>query len=375
MLVGIPKEIKNHEYRCAITPASVQEFLLQGHQVLVQSNAGLEIGFSDQQYQQSGAIITSSAQEIYHKSELIFKVKEPQQIECEMLKKDQIIFSYLHLAAEPELTKMLLKSNSIAIAFETVVASDGSLPLLSPMSEIAGKLAVQAGAKCLEKAQGGRGILLGGVPGVGCGKVLIIGGGVAGTNAAKIAIGMGADVVIVDKSLARLRYLADIFGNNITTLYASQENIAKNILDSDLVIGAVLVAGASAPKLVSFDLVKKMKKGAVLVDISIDQGGCFETSKPTSHSNPTYEVEGVIHYCVTNMPGAVARSSTKALENATLPFALEIANKGYLKAIQENKNLACGVNVLNGKITHQAVADSLGYEYFNLNKILQCLLL
>ena len=370
MLVGIPKEIKNHEYRCAITPASIKEFLLNGHQVLVQSNAGLEIGFADHHYQQVGATILNSAQQIYDKAELIFKVKEPQSQECEMLKPNQIIFSYLHLAAEPELTKMLLKSGCIAIAFETVTASDNSLPLLSPMSEIAGKLAVQAGATHLEKSQGGRGILLGGIPGVGCGKVLIIGGGVAGTNAAKVAIGMGAEVVILDKSLPRLRYLSDIFGNSITTLYASHENIAKNILDSDLVIGAVLVAGASAPKLVSLDLVKQMKKGAVLVDIAIDQGGCFETSKPTSHSNPTYEVEGVIHYCVTNMPGAVARTSTKALENATLPFALEIANKGYAKASLENKHLACGVNVLNGKITHKAVADSLGYHYFNLSEFL-----
>ena len=370
MLVGIPKEIKNHEYRCAITPASVAEFASNRHQVLVQSNAGLEIGFADHHYQQAGATILDSAKQVYDKAELIFKVKEPQPQECEMLKPNQIIFSYLHLAAEPDLTKMLLKSGCIAIAFETVTASDNSLPLLSPMSEIAGKLAVQAGATHLEKSQGGRGILLGGVPGVGCGKVLIIGGGVAGTNAAKVAVGMGAEVVILDKSLPRLRYLSDVFGNSITTLYASHENIAKNILDSDLVIGAVLVAGASAPKLVSLDLVKKMKKGAVLVDIAIDQGGCFETSKPTSHSNPTYQVEGVIHYCVTNMPGAVARTSTKALENATLPFALEIANKGYLKALQDNKHLACGVNVLNGKITHKAVADSLGYHYFNLNEFL-----
>jgi alanine dehydrogenase len=363
MLIGIPKEIKNHEYRCALTPASVKEFLICGNQVLVQSNAGYEIGFSDEQYTNAGAVVVDSAGEIYSKSNLIFKVKEPQELECKMLQPNQIIFSYLHLAAEPQLTKMLIQANCIAIAFETVTSQDNSLPLLSPMSEIAGKLAIQAGAKCLEKSQGGRGVLLGGVPGVSKGKVLIIGGGVAGINAAKVAVGMGAEVIILDKSLVRLRYLADVFNNSITTLYASQENIAKNILDADLVIGAVLIAGATAPKLVSLDLVKKMKKGAVMVDISIDQGGCFETSRPTSHSNPTYIINDIVHYCVTNMPGAVARTVTKALENATLPFALEIANKGYKKAIQENKHLANGLNIIDGKITHKAVADSLGYQY------------
>lgn len=282
-----------------------------------------------------------------------------------MIRKNQIIFSYLHLAAEAELTKLLMNSGSVAIAFETVTAIDKSLPLLAPMSEVAGKLSIQAGAKSLEKAQGGRGILLGGVPGVARGKVVILGGGVAGTNACKVAIGMGAEVVILDKSLARIRYLNDIFQNSVSVLYASIENIERNVIDADLVIGAVLIPGAAAPKLVSAKTVKKMKKGAVMVDISIDQGGCFETSRPTTHSNPTYEVDGVIHYCVTNMPGAVARTSTQALENSTLPFALAIANKGYRKALIEDKNLLAGLNIYAGKVTHEEVAKALNHHYFD----------
>jgi alanine dehydrogenase len=260
---------------------------------------------------------------------------------------------------------MLIKSQSICIAFETVTANDKSLPLLAPMSEVAGKLSIQAGAKSLEKSQGGRGILLGGVPGVKRGKVVIIGGGVAGTNAAKVAIGMGAEVVILDKSLSRMRYLSDIFGNSASIVYASIENIEQSVIEADLVIGAVLIPGASAPKLVSIKTIKKMKKGAVMVDISIDQGGCFETSKPTSHSNPTYEVDGIIHYCVTNMPGAVARTSTQALENSTLPFTLAIANKGYAKAVRDDKNLLAGLNIFQGKVVYKAVADSLGYKYID----------
>jgi alanine dehydrogenase len=365
MLIGVPKEIKDHEYRSALTPSGVREFVSAGHQVLVQKSLGLAIDFSDEQYEASGAKIIDNAQEIFQKAEMIFKVKEPQKSECEMIRKNQIIFSYLHLAAEAELTKSLMNSGCVAIAFETVTAIDKSLPLLAPMSEVAGKLSIQAGAKSLEKAHGGRGILLGGVPGVARGKVVILGGGVAGTNACKVAIGMGAQVVILDKSLSRIRYLSDIFQNSASVLYASIENIEKNVLEADLVIGAVLIPGATAPKLVSAKTVKKMKKGAVMVDISIDQGGCFETSRPTTHSNPTYEVDGIIHYCVTNMPGAVARTSTQALENSTLPFALAIANKGYKKALSEDKNLLAGLNIFAGKVTHQEVAKALNHHYFD----------
>lgn len=370
MFIGIPKEIKNHEYRVGATPSGVRELVDAGHKVIVEKNAGAAIDFTDDQYTSAGATIVNSAKEVYEQAEMILKVKEPQKVECEMIKKDQIIFSYLHLAAEPELTKMLIDSGCIAIAFETVTANDRSLPLLAPMSEVAGKLSVQAGAKALEKAQGGRGVLLGGVPGVGRGKVVILGGGVAGTNAAKIAIGMGAEVIILDKSLARIRYLCDIFGNSATVLYASIANVEKSILEADLVVGAVLIPGAAAPKLVSAANVKDMKQGAVMVDISIDQGGCFETSKPTSHSNPTYIVDGVVHYCVTNMPGAVARTSTQALENSTLPFTLAIANKGYKQALHDDKHLCNGLNVYAGKVTYKAVADTFGYHFIDPENIL-----
>ncbi len=365
MLIGIPKEIKDHEYRSALTPSGVKEFVSAGHQVLVQKSLGLAIDFSDDQYEASGAKIVDSAKEIFAKAEMIFKVKEPQKSECEMIRKNQIIFSYLHLAAEPDLTKALMNSGCIAIAFETVTANDKSLPLLAPMSEVAGKLSIQAGAKSLEKSQGGRGILLGGVPGVDRGKVVILGGGVAGMNAGKVAIGMGAEVVIIDKSFPRIRYLSDIFQNSASIIYGSIDNIEKHVISADLVIGAVLIPGAMAPKLVSLKTIKKMKKGAVMVDISIDQGGCFETSRPTTHSNPTYEVDGVIHYCVTNMPGAVARTSTQALENSTLPFALTIANKGYKKALCDDKNLLAGLNIFAGKVTHQEVANALAHHYFD----------
>ncbi len=369
MLIGIPKEIKNHEYRVGATPAGVRELISKGHQVIVEKSAGLNIDFTDLQYVNVGAKILDSAAEIYNAAEMILKVKEPQEIECKMIKKNQIIFSYLHLAAEEKLTKMLVDSGAVAIAFETVTANDGSLPLLAPMSEVAGRLSIQAGAKALDKINGGRGVLLGGVPGVAPAKVVILGGGVAGANAAKIAIGMGARVIILDRNLSRIRYLCDIFGNSATILYASLENIEKNIIDADLVIGAVLIPGASAPKLVTKEMVKKMLKGSVMVDISIDQGGCFETSKPTSHSDPIYVIDGVVHYCVTNMPGAVARTSTQALENSTLPFSLAIASKGYKKAMQEDKNLLNGLNVFDGKVTYKAVADCLGYQYYNPEQI------
>jgi alanine dehydrogenase len=370
MIIGIPKEIKDHEYRSASTPSGVRDVVSGGHQVLVQKSLGEGIGFSDEDYREAGAKIINTAEELYQKSEMILKVKEPQKSEVDLIKKEQIIFSYLHLSAEPALTKNLLKSGCRAIAFETVTANDKSLPLLAPMSEVAGKLSIQAGAKALEKSQGGRGVLLGGVPGVERAKVVIIGGGVSGTNAGKVAIGMGAEVVILDKSLSRIRYLCDIFGNSATILYASIENIEKHVLSADLVIGAVLIPGASAPKIVSKKMVSEMKKGAVMVDISIDQGGCFETSRPTSHSNPTYEVDGIIHYCVTNMPGAVARTSTQALENSTLPFTLAIANKGLHKALRDDKNLMAGLNIFDGMVTYRAVAESLGHKFFDPQEIL-----
>ena len=368
MLIGIPKEIKDHEYRVGATPSGVRELVNAGHQVLVQTQASAAIDFADEQYIAAGAKIAADAKEVYGKADMILKVKEPQKSECEIIRKGQVIFSYLHLAAEPHLTEMLMKSGCVAIAFETVTAADRSLPLLAPMSEVAGKLSIQAGAKALEKAQGGRGVLLGGVPGVSRAKVTILGGGVSGTNAAKVAIGMGAEVVILDKSLPRIRYLCDIFGNSATVLYASLENIEKNVVDADVVVGAVLIPGAAAPKLVSAATVKKMKKGSVMVDISIDQGGCFETSKPTSHSNPTFVQDGVVHYCVTNMPGAVARTSTQALENSTLPFSLALANKGYKKALQDDVHLLNGLNVIDGKVTFKAVAEALGHAYTEAQK-------
>lgn len=363
MLIGIPKEIKNHEYRVGATPAGVVELVNAGHEVIVEKNAGAAIDFSDAQYEQAGARIGADAAAIYGEAEMILKVKEPQESECALIRKGQVIFSYLHLAAEPKLTELLIKAGAVAIAFETVTANDGSLPLLAPMSEVAGKISVQAGAKALEKAQGGRGVLLGGVPGVAPGNVVIIGGGVAGTNAAKVAVGMGANVTILDKSLARIRYLCDIFGNSAQILYASAQNIEDYVLDADLVVGAVLIPGAAAPKLVSNDLVKRMKNGAVMADIAIDQGGCFATSKPTTHSEPTYVTDGVVHYCVTNMPGAVARTSTLALQNSTLPFTLALANKGYKKALQDDANLLNGLNVIDGKVTYEAVAKALGLDF------------
>lgn len=370
MLIGIPKEIKNHEYRVGATPAGVRELVNAGHQVIVQKDAGTAIDFLDEQYISSGAKIVDTIEQVYQSSDMILKVKEPQESECAYIKEGQIIFSYLHLAAEEKLTQLLVDSKAVAIAFETVTASDNSLPLLAPMSEVAGKISVQAGAKALEKAQGGRGVLLGGVPGVAPAKVTIIGGGVAGTNAAKVAIGMGANVTILDRSLPRIRYLSDIFGNSADIIFSTAQNIEKHVSESDLVVGSVLIPGAAAPKLVTEEMVKKMSKGTVIADIAIDQGGCFETSKPTSHSEPTYVEHGVIHYCVTNMPGAVARTSTQALENSTLPFSLALANKGYKQALKDDKHLLNGLNVVQGKVTFKAVADALGCEFVEPNKFL-----
>lgn len=359
MKIGVPKEIKIHEYRVGLVPANVRELVAEGHELLVETQAGAGIGFSDADYEAAGATIAATAQTVFDQAQLIVKVKEPQLTECAMLRPGQLLFTYLHLAADPAQADALCRSGATAIAYETVTADDGSLPLLTPMSEVAGRMSIQVGAACLQKANGGGGVLLGGVPGVQPAKVVILGGGVAGTNAAEMAIGLQADVTIVDLSVARLRQLAFQFGNAVTTVYSTKESVESLVTAADLIIGSVLIPGAAAPKLVTSDMVRKMKSGAALVDISIDQGGCFETSKPTTHAEPTYIVDDVVHYCVTNMPGAVARTSTFALNNVTLPFIKALANKGYDLAIRDNPHLKNGVNVHQGKIMHDAVAREL----------------
>ncbi|NHQ83492.1 alanine dehydrogenase [Chromobacterium vaccinii] len=363
MLIGVPKEIKNHEYRVGLTPSGVRELVANGHKVLVQTHAGLAIGFTDEQYIQAGASIASNAEEVFERADMIVKVKEPQPVECRLLRPGQILFTYLHLAPDPEQTKLLIESDSVAIAYETVTDERGGLPLLAPMSEVAGRMAIQAGAHALEKAQGGRGVLLGGVPGVAPAKVVVIGGGVVGLNAARMAMGAGADVAILDKSLARLKEIDMVFGGRIKTLMSNGANIDDSIRDADLVIGAVLIPGAAAPKLVTRAMLKTMKPGAVLVDVAIDQGGCFETSRATTHQDPIYTVDGIVHYCVANMPGGVARTSTQALTNATLPYTLELANKGWRQALLDNAHLRNGLNVCRGRVTYQAVARHLGHAY------------
>ncbi|MCD4486935.1 alanine dehydrogenase [Chromobacterium vaccinii] len=363
MLIGVPKEIKNHEYRVGLTPSGVRELVANGHKVLVQTHAGLAIGFTDEQYIQAGASIASNAEEVFERADMIVKVKEPQPVECRMLRPGQILFTYLHLAPDPEQTKLLIESDSVAIAYETVTDERGGLPLLAPMSEVAGRMAIQAGAHALEKAQGGRGVLLGGVPGVAPAKVVVIGGGVVGLNAARMAMGAGADVAILDKSLVRLKEIDMVFGGRIKTLMSNGANIDDSIRDADLVIGAVLIPGAAAPKLVTRAMLKTMKPGAVLVDVAIDQGGCFETSRATTHQDPIYTVDGIVHYCVANMPGGVARTSTQALTNATLPYTLELANKGWRQALLDNAHLRNGLNVCRGRVTYQAVARDLGHAY------------
>jgi alanine dehydrogenase len=370
MLIGVPKEIKNHEYRVGVTPAGVEELIHHGHAVLVQDQAGAAIGYDNDQYTAVGATIAKNAEEVYEKAEMIVKVKEPQPNECKMLRKGQVIFCYLHLAPDPKQTDLLQESGCTAIAFETVTANDGTLPLLSPMSEVAGRMAVQAGAHALEIAQGGRGVLLPGVTGVPQGKVTIIGGGVVGINAAKVAAGMGAKVTVLDRSISRLAYLDDVFGSSITTMYSNHQSLEKAVLEADMVIGAVLVPGASAPKLVSKALLKQMERGAVLVDVAIDQGGCFETSKPTTHQDPIYEVDGIVHYCVANIPGAVARTSTQALENATLRYTVQLANKGYRQALTEDAHFRNGLNVHEGQVTYQAVAEALNKPYVSAETVL-----
>jgi len=363
MRVGVPKEIKNLEFRVGMVPAGVRELVHDGHELVVETKAGAGIGMTDGDYEAAGAKVVSSAEEVFDAADLIITVKEPQLRECEMLTKDKVLFTYLHLAADRAQTEALVKSGTTAIAYETVTASDGSLPLLTPMSEVAGRLSIQAGAFSLHKANGGRGVLLGGVPGVAPGKVVVIGGGVAGLNAADMAVGLGAEVTILDRSVPRLRQIEEIYAGRIRTIYSTKQAIDTYLLDADLVVGAVLVAGAAAPKLVTAEHVKSMQDGAVMVDISIDQGGCFETSRPTSHADPTYVVDGVVHYCVTNMPGAVPRTSTFALTNVTLPFAKNLANLGWREALSRDKHLANGLNVHAGHINHEAVAQDLGYDY------------
>jgi alanine dehydrogenase len=370
MLIGVPKEVKTQEYRVGMVPGSVREAVHQGHQVLVETGAGSGIGFDDAAYERAGARIAPGAAEVFAAAELIVKVKEPQPAEIARLRPGQVLFTYLHLAADRQQSEALLRSGTTAIAYETVTDARGGLPLLAPMSEVAGRMSIQVGAHCLEKEQGGMGILLGGVPGVAAAKVVILGGGVAGTNAARMAMGVEAYVTVIDRSLQRLYELDMQFGSQLHTLFATMENIEREVLAADLVIGAVLVAGAAAPKLVSREMVRAMKPGSVLVDIAIDQGGCFATSRPTTHAAPTYVEEGVIHYCVTNMPGAVARTSTVALNNATLPFVLALADKGWKRALGEDPHLRAGLNIHAGQITHAAVAEALSASYVPPERVL-----
>ncbi len=363
MLVGVPKEVKNHEYRVGLVPSSVRELVHHGHKVMVETKAGEGIGFTDADYQAAGAEISPDAASIFAKAEMIVKVKEPQPAEYERLREGQLLFTYLHLAPDLEQTKGLLGSGCIAVAYETVTNARGGLPLLAPMSEVAGRMSVQVGAHCLEKEQGGSGMLLGGVPGVAAAKVVIIGGGVAGTNAARMAMGMEAHVTVIDRNLERLYELDLQFGPMLNTIYSTVDAIERHAIGADLVIGSVLVPGAAAPKLVTREMVREMRPGSALVDIAIDQGGCFETSRGTTHSDPTFIEEGCVHYCVTNMPGAVARTSTFALNNATLPFTLALANKGYRKALADDPHLKAGLNVAGGKVTYKAVAEAHGMDY------------
>lgn len=363
MLIGVPKEIKNNEFRIGMTPGAVREAIHHGHQVLVETNAGLGIGYDDAAYAAAGAKIADSAKDIFAKAEMIIKVKEPQPNECKMLSEGQLLFTYLHLAPDPTQTELLQASGCTAIAYETITDANRGLPLLAPMSEVAGRMAIQVGAVSLQKANGGSGVLLGGVPGTRPAKVMVIGGGVVGTNAARMALGMGADVTILDKYLPRLRYLDDVFGPGLKTQYATMEAEEELALQADIIVGAVLVPGAAAPKLISKAMLSRMKPGSVLVDVAIDQGGCFETSKATTHADPTYIVDNIVHYCVANMPGAVAQTSTFALNNATLPFTIALADKGWKQACADDPHLLAGLNVHAGDITYKAVAEALGKDY------------
>ena len=370
MKIGVPKEIKPQENRIGLTPESVKTLVSEGHEVIVENDGGFEAGFDNDQYTKAGAKIANNASDIFNDAEIIVKVKEPQKVEVDMIRENQIVYTYLHLAAAKELTEGLIKSKSINIAYETVTDDNGRLPLLAPMSAVAGRMSIQAGAHCLEKNQKGRGLLLGGAPGVEGGTVVILGGGVVGENAAVIATGMQAKVHIVDKSDARLKQLVEMFGDKIIPQQSETTDLNKLIAEADLVVGGVLIPGAEAPKLVTKDMLKLMKRGSVIVDVAIDQGGCFETSKPTTHGDPTYIVNDVIHYCVANMPGGVPRTSTIALNNATLPFLVKLANKGYQKALSEDKNFLAGLNVFKGDVTYKAVADVFGHKYVEPSKVL-----
>lgn len=363
MKIGVPKEIKNHEYRVGLTPMAVVELIHHGHDVAVETLAGDAIGFSDAQYVEAGAEILADAPAVFDWADMIVKVKEPQAVERAMLTEKHTLFTYLHLAPDVPQTEDLIQSNAVCIAYETVTDRNGALPLLAPMSEVAGRMSIQAGAHSLEKAQGGRGLLLGGVPGVEPATVVVIGAGVVGQNAVAMAVGTGADVVVLDKNVDVLRAMDKQYGNRIKTVYSTKEALERHVLNADVVVGAVLIPGAAAPKLVTRDMISRMKKGAVLVDVAIDQGGCFETSKATTHAEPTYIIDDVVHYCVANMPGAVARTSTMALNNATLPFVVDIANKGAKQAMADNPHLLNGLNVCRGKVTYKSVADDQGLEF------------
>jgi alanine dehydrogenase len=363
MRIGVPKEIKVLENRVGLTPASVREAVHHGHEVVVERNAGQGIGMDDEAYRRAGAVVVDTAAEVFARGELIVKVKEPQAIERRMLHEGQVLFTYLHLAPDPEQAKDLLESGAVCIAYETVTSASGGLPLLAPMSEVAGRMAVQAGAYYLEKPHGGLGVLLGGVPGVDPAKVVVLGGGVVGSHACHIALGMGADVWVLDRSVDVLRALWRQFGRPLNTVYSTHDAVEQHVISADLVIGGVLIPGASAPKLVSRELIRRMKPGSVVVDVAIDQGGCFETSRPTTHADPVYVVDGVTHYCVANMPGGVPRTSTFALNNATLPFVLSLADKGWRKALGHDSHLRSGLNIAFGKVTCKPVADALGYPY------------
>lgn len=370
MLIGVPKEIKNHEYRVGMTPAGVYELIRHGHQILVETNAGLAIGYGDDDYIKAGALIAKSAEEVFANAEMIVKVTGPQAEEYKLLRSGQILFAFLHLAADPELARGLLDADCIGVAYETVTDDSARLPLLAPMSEVAGRLAVQAGAHALEYHRGGCGVLMGGVPGVKPANVVVIGGGVVGLNAARMAAGLGADVTVFDRNLNVLKKIDNDFNGRIKTIFSNHMNLEKAVRSAHMVIGAVLIPGAAAPKLVLRHMLKEMKNGAVLVDVAIDQGGCFETSMPTTHQNPTYIVDGVVHYCVANMPGAVAKTSALALTNATLPFVIDLANKGWKHAVQDNKHLMNGLNICHGNVTYYAVARDLGYNYVDPNSLI-----
>ena len=365
MKIGVPKEIKPQENRIGLTPDSVKTLVSEGHEVLVENNGGFEAGFDNDQYKNAGAKIIEKATDIFNDAEIIVKVKEPQKVEVEMIKENQIVYTYLHLAAAKELTEGLVKSKSINIAYETITDDNGRLPLLAPMSAVAGRMSVQAGAHCLEKNQKGRGVLLGGAPGGEPANVLILGGGVVGENAATIATGMKAKVHVVDKSEARLKQLVEMFGDKIIPEQSDKIDLKKLVAEADLIVGGVLIPGAEAPKLVTKDMLKLMKRGSVIVDVAIDQGGCVETSKPTTFNNPTFIVDNVVHYCVANMPGGVPRTSTIALNKVTLPYLVKLANRGYQKALSEDKNFLAGLNVHKGHVTYKAVADVFGHEYVN----------